>query len=323
MFSSLQRVMGRLGVAALLVLGTSALAQAAVFDGFLVQNSFNTFEDDSREAFFDTGAGNVGTFGVGDVVIGIVQIENRIAPSTTSVNNTTYAIFSQQVTSIVGGTVQFGATTVAGLTMDVLVPGASSSALVSLISTGAGFTTNLITTAPTNQVGGATVTMADYIRFLTNNGTLQITFGIGAGDFFNAALLGAAPTTTAIATSGTSITFANFAAGLSVLQSFLTTTLIDDVQCNGFGTFTLAQLCVSAGAVDGASGVNPANFLDGSEFGAFLQCGTTGGCGFINNADFTVHSAKIPEPASMILFGVGLAALGIYGRRARNRQKAE
>jgi hypothetical protein len=313
-----------------LVLGTSALAQAESFSTFLAPNQFNTFEDDSREAFFDTGSGNTGTFGVGDVIVGIVQIEHRSTPSTVSVNNSTYAVFSQQVTSVSGGTVQFGATTVAGLTIGDLVPGTSSGAMVALLtSTAAGYSTNLITTAPANQTGTATVTMADYIKFLTNNGTLQMSFGQGAGDFFTAALGGGgAPTTADIVNSGSSITFANFTSALSVLQNNTGFVFADDVACNTPPGATppggtLAQLCISAGAVDGANGTNPANFLDGSELAALAQCGDTGStpCGFIDNADFTVHPTQaVPEPASMILFGFGLAAIGMYGRRGRNRQ---
>src|SRR5581483_11634742 len=120
MLSSLQRVVGRLSLAVLLTLGTSALAHAESFGNFLAVDQFNTFEDDSREAFFDTGTGNSGTFGVGDVVVGVVQIEHRSTPSTVS-----------------------------GLTIGDLVPGVSSGAMVALLpSTAAGYSTNLITNAP-------------------------------------------------------------------------------------------------------------------------------------------------------------------------------
>src|SRR5581483_2260178 len=216
-----------------------------------------------------------------------------------------------------------------GLTIGDLVPGVSSGAMVALLtSTAAGYSTNLITNAPANQTGGATVTMADYIKFLTNNGTLQASFNLGSGDFFTAVLGGGGvPTTAQIVSSGSNITFASFTAAMSVLQNLTGFKFLDDVACNtppgaSPGAATLAQLCISAGAVDGANGTNPANFLDGSELAALLaQCGDTGTtpCGFIDNADFTVH--PVPEPTSMILFGFGLAAIGMYGRRSRAQRE--
>ncbi len=316
----------RFSLVALLILGTSALSLAADFDAFLVPGAVNNFEDNSREAFFDTGTGNSGTFGVGDVVVGFVHIENRSGPNPTSLGNTTYAVFSQQVTGISSGVVTFGTTTVTGLTMDALVTGASSSAMVSLISRNAGFSTDLILAAPTNQTGTSTVTMADYIKFLTNNGTLQATFGINAiNNFFTAALTnGTTPSTNDILISPQSISFASFSAGLSLLQSSLTFGLANDVVCNGAGVpITVSQLCISGGEVHGGADADPANFLNGSEFGAspIDQCGESGDspCGFVDNAHFAVH--PVPEPTSMILFGFGLAAIGMYGRRSRAQRE--
>ena len=294
---------------------------------FIGNGQVNQFEDNSREAFFDTGATNPGTFGVGDVVVGYVRIDQRVAPGATVVfPDTLYAVFSQQVTSIVGTSVQFGTTSVVGLRMGDITGGtASNSSMVALYTNPAGYGALTGSTLPPNQVGGAAITMADYTRFISG-GSFLLSAGIVdltavTGDFFSATLKSVAPPSTAvIGAAGGGINFASFSAGLSLLQNNTGLAFLDTILTNGEGAnLSLVQLAIVGGNVVGAEDVTTQNFQDGSEFGAFAQCGTTGGCGFINNADFLVQPLAVPEPASMILFGLGLAGLGAYGRR-RNRK---
>src|SRR5687767_8248935 len=162
---------------------------------------------------------------------------SRSAPSSRSLENEHYAVFSMQVGSInsSNGIVHYGATTVDGLSMDQLVNGAQAGAIIALLRDSSGFSRDLILSVPTNQVGGTQVTMADYIRFLATNGSLRLTAGVvQLGDFIKAAIF---PTSLPVNTAELSsyrggTTFANFSAGLSIIQNPTPYLYVDDVVVN-------------------------------------------------------------------------------------------
>jgi hypothetical protein len=296
-----------------------APAQAALLDTYLVPNQQNFFEDNSREAYFDVD--NSGTFNVGDVLVGYVRIENRSAPGALDLGNTTYAIFSQQVASINGLFVNFAPTTAAGLTLSDVTGGDATQANAMVALYTSNYAVDLINNNPGDITGGG-ITLSDYLAFIAA-GDLELTAGIAGGedDFFQAIIsLGFIPTAAQIATFDTSTSVAFFGAALSVLTNNTNFTFADDVCTNFFGTAACSDLTLLSGTVGGAANAGNPQFKDGSEFG-YAQCGTAGGCGFIDNTDINVHPLAVPEPASMILFGLGLTALGIYGRRRMNRQR--
>jgi hypothetical protein len=354
MFNLKNGVTRGLAIAAF-VLGSAAVSQATLLDSVLLPGSLNTLEDTSREAYIDVN--NDGVFGVGDVITGFVRVEDVLkAPpgSTTPTGTTTYVVFSQQVSAInnTTGVVDFVATTVNGLQLTQLVSPAtggsiSSSAIVAVVTLPAGFG-DLITTAPTDLTGNGTITLADYFARLST-GQLELSAGIvntnPLGDFFQAQVVGGALpaavlagipgcnatlplTSECIDNLPSSITLANFVAGLSIIDNNTSFTFADDISAAGFTTATLAQLAITGGNATGASGEGPTGFDDASELGNFMQCdnGTVGQgnspCGFIDNADLSVRPlVATPEPASMLLFGFGLLGLGVYGRKRSRKSE--
>lgn len=326
MFSSLRKGLAVASLAAASLIGFGTSAHADLFDSYLTPNTLNSFEDNSREAFFDVD--NSGDFSVGDVLVGFVRIENKTSPDAFSLGNTTYAIFSQQVADITASLVTFAPTTADGLTLaDLGVTGAEANSMIALYT--GNYATDIIVNSPGDLTTNGTVTLADYLAFITAGGDLELTAGIDASeDDFFAALMNfvAPPTIDQIATSDTNDAIAIFGAALSILTNNTNFLFADDVCTNFFGIAGCSDLTLVTGTVQGASNAANGFFRDGSELTnsvdvAYQQCDTTGGCGFIDNVDINVH--PVPEPGSMILFGLGLAALGMYGRRARNRAKSE
>ena len=344
MFTSMRKIFGRLGIAAALAISMGGLAHATFLDGFLVGNTQNTLNDNSLEGFVDrsvTGTPD-GVFGVGDVVVGYLHIEQRIQPGNQSAGNNVYVAFSQQVvaTSVVGTAtiVTFAPTTVAGLTMaDITgIGGLSANTMVAVYSApGAGFSVDLTSgTLPPDAVAPlGTVTLADYFAFLRTNGTLELTGGIVDGNDFFAARAADAdaaagvqlPTTGQIAASDSTVNIATYGAALSII---LNNTVFSFGNLNTVfeGIFGTGQIIVSGpGSVLGGAGTTPFNAFNVAGLIANQQCGSptaTVVCGFTDNQNIVLAPVtRVPEPSSMILFGLGLAALGIYGRRFGKSRK--
>ena len=305
--------------AACLFLALDAPAQTGYLSSILVDGVVNGFEDQSREVFFDRsdvngpfGGGPDGIFGVGDILTGFVRIDNKTAPDGVDLNNQVYAIFSQEITSVddsdAGSAIRFGPVTPGlGLTLTELgVAGAAASDMVAVFSRNVPFSTNLILNSPGDRVGAGGVTMADYLDLILKEGTLELTAGLSDGPFctggdsdcFQATSVLAGASVGTLATSSSSITIANFIAGLETSIDPAGWLLTDAVTAGFFappaGPFSVNELVISNGAVRGAVGVaNSAEWTDGSELSSLIQCGADSEresipCGFVNDADFVL-----------------------------------
>jgi hypothetical protein len=334
-------------VAGLLLWGLGTPADAGFFSSTLTPGVDNRYEDNSREAFFDNPGGTPsGTFGVGDVILGFVRIDNKTAPNGLDLKIPSphvYAVFSQQVVAISGTGVIFGPTTVAGLTLANITGAAvPSTAVFAVYDSIPGFGKDLIITSPGNVGTGGAVTMKDYINFITANGSIALVGKISTaprtanGDFLIATSLFAGASTqqvgpcptigggTTLACLQQSQSVAGFSGGFTD-DPALTGLALDRVVASnslaadpaaGGPVFGVYQIALTQGSASGFLGaVNASEWTNGSEFGAFAQCtqdGVATSCGFTDNVTFVVHpTQRVPEPMSLMLVGIGL--LGLAG----------
>jgi len=139
-----KRLAQALAVAGLIGTLGAAHAQTTINNG-LVPGVFNLVQDESREAYVD--ANRNGLFDTGDVIFGYIRISN-FSPAGLNSGNAVYGVFSQQITSTgPGGSINFGATTVAGLTLSALTGvAAPAGSIASFYDSAAGYSTDLITT---------------------------------------------------------------------------------------------------------------------------------------------------------------------------------
>jgi hypothetical protein len=307
---------------AALVVGMVQPVQAGPITSTLVANTDNTYEDISREAFIDVNGD--GKLSPGDVIIGFTSITARTGPTPgVSTNNQIYGIFSLQVGPLTGGsTVQFVPTTVPTLTLAAIgVAGAGPNDMLAAYDNFPGFVPNLVTTQPPDLNANGKIDLQDFLLTIETQGTLELTAGIlRPTDFFaNATTVPVAAQTTAfIATIPDTLTVGVASAALGININNTGVTFVNDtgVAFNPFlGAVVSDQLELSKGGVAGAGGAGPAGFTDASAFTALPQCGTPGGCGFTDNANFIVH--PVPAPGALVLLGAGLLGISVMAARRR------
>ena len=266
--------------------------QASIFQNTHVGGVLNVYNDQSYESIFDLAGGADGSeapdgkFGVGDVIVGWLRLDDRSIPSgaPTIPDDDLYAVFTQEVSALTkedlfngdGDLVStkydltFKPTTVAGLTLEDLVgslpAGLKGDAAVALYED---VGINLDSTSPGDVDSDGSLTIFDFIdRIAMGNRDLIAGFGDGvvedlAGDDFwvgegtvgvgglnlfdDLTVLYGAPTN--------SPSVATFNIGLSVLYADNGVEYLEKVGFPGQppGASSLHELTITDGDVSGAS----------------------------------------------------------------------
>jgi hypothetical protein len=305
-----------LGAAVLAFATTTSPARAGFKDTLTVGN--NSYEDVSREEiFFHTNNPNT-PLGIGDVITGFSQIQTKTGGP--RVFDTIYVAFSQTITGVSGGVFTFGPTSASDPhSLQSILPGSgiADGALAAVFDRpqGSNFPLDLVNQAPS----GAT-SIADYLKNIAANGTLEATYGFsttsGQHDFFtaveNPSLPAGSLTPAKINASPNSVTLASFDGGLTMLQNFTGLPLGPSVLGDDL---TNHDLSIVSGSVRGAKDNKPAG-INLTYGGAGPNTAAVG-----NNASFVVQlEAVAPEPSSIVLLSVGL--FGFAGRSILRRKKA-
>jgi hypothetical protein len=189
----------------------------------------------------------------------------------------------------------------------------------------------LITTSPGDLTGNGTTNLFDYFKAIKDNMTLNLIAGFGSGptntdDYFTATVVSAALLgpggASLVPTLQTSVTVANFTAGLTILQNNDPEVIYNELVQSS--NLTLHQLVIANGSVRGTSADPPvtnANEWTKIDPDLTIIYNYYNPGGFITDADFFVNVTVIPEPGTLALMGSILSVLGV-GYVSRRRQMA-